>query len=144
MNFIKGLRKIGKYRIRHEAFEAIGLLILLLSFGFQFFSSDLQSMTEESPIIRINDNILKSSSNDLDIIKYLNSPDVYKDHSLRCIEKRNSELSTWANIKESTKEVESQQNEMICFYLSFYLIGSLMVVIPKLFPKLPFFRKTNY
>lgn len=143
MNIKQNINRIKKYKIRHDAFEAMGLLILLLSFGFQYFSSDLQSISDETPIIKINDNILKLSSNDLDIIEYLNNPDAYKDNSLKNIEDRKSHLSDWSDIKNSIKEVEEQQNKMTYMYLSLYLLGSLIIVTPKLFPKLPFFRNMN-
>lgn len=127
--------------VRKDVIEGIGMLIVLLSFGFQNFSEKLKYDQYITPIIRINDNIINLSSNDIDITKYLINPEVYdKDYTLKKIEVRHFNQSYWQKIQDELDISENEENRLTFLYIGFYVLGSIMIIYPKLFPKCPIFK----
>lgn len=127
--------------VRKDVIEGIGMLIVLLSFGFQNFSEELKDDQYITPIIRMNDNIINLSSNDIDIMKYLTNPKIYdKDYTIKKIEERHFDQSYWKNIQDELETSKNQKDQLTFLYISFYILGSIMIIFPKLFPKFPIFK----
>nr|DAL15352.1 MAG TPA_asm: hypothetical protein [Caudoviricetes sp.] len=128
-------------KMKRDLMEGIGLLILLFSFGVQYFSEELKEDEYITPLIMMNDNIIKLSSNDIDLIRYLAHPEVYnKDSILQDITQRHFELSYWQHIQHSVKTSKEQGDTFTYVYILFYAIGSLMIILPKIFSKSRIFK----
>ncbi len=119
--------------MKEKFIEGLGLFILLVSFGFQNFSEDLKEYETTTPLIMMNDNILMLSHNDTDIAKALASNDLdARIEIIRSIEERR--LATWNIIMDRYKEGKKEQQSYACWYLLFYIAGSILMIIPKIVP----------
>lgn len=128
-------------KMKRDLMEGIGLLILLLSFGLQYFSEDLKEDEYIAPLIHMNDNIIHLAANDIDLIEYLTYPENHpKDSTLNEIKNRYFNLSYWQHIEQSLKDSKKQGSTFTRFYIMFYIIGSLMIVFPKIFSKSRIFK----
>lgn len=135
------MRRIKK-TMRRDLMEGIGLLILLFSFGTQYFSDELKKDEYITPLIMMNDNIIRLSSNDIDLIKHLTNPEVYDKESTRNkIENKYFDNSFWPDIEQTRKNSKEQGITLTYVYIAFYLIGSLMIIYPKIFPRSRIFKK---
>lgn len=128
--------------MKRDLVEGIGLLMILLSFGCQYFSDELKEDKLIAPLIKMNDNILALSSDHIVLIEYLAHPDsTNKVSAADNIKDRHFDMYYWQNIKESFNSSKEQEKKITYIYMVLYVIGSLMVLFPKLFPNCRLFKK---
>lgn len=130
--------------MKHNLFEGLGLLILLFSFGVQQYLEGLRDLGADNSLIWINENILYSSRNDEDIIKFLAHPENYNRYDvINTISNRNNNLYTWGHVRDQVKYLKQQESNSTNIFLFFYIIGSIMIIMPKLFPNSCLFKKED-
>ena len=120
------MRTITKNRI-----ESIGLIFLLISFGWQTLENSSKSSSAEVDIYQINEK--------LDSIWFLLS-EIYSHSDLNntsTITRAGfanlmTEWKGWAKLKTEKAKVEEQETVFFCLRLLLYAVGSIMLIVPKL------------
>lgn len=111
--------------------EALGLIILLISFGWQIIESNSSSLSREVDLYHINQKIdaIWSVLSAEYIQDHSNETNSYKSVNINAYEKS---WMDWGKMKKDKEYLNNQLRIFMWIRILLYLIGSIMIIYPKL------------